>query len=507
MRLSKADGDGESNSIASQREFLHQSLDRYALSQEDIVEYVDDGYSGKNFNRPGIRQLFQEIEQGIISTILVKDFSRFGRNYHIVSEYLERKFPNMGVRFIAVNNGYDSAKQEKSVIDIFSGIFDEYYSEENSQKIRDALSQKKRNGKYMASFAPYGYQIDPMQPGHLVIDQEAAEIVMHIFQMRGEGKSGSEIARYLNAKQILSPRDYQNKKRGKEGMEIKGYLWQSEVIWKIVRNKVYLGKLVVGKYRTIQTGSQKRKMLPSNQWMELESMHKAIVEKETFEKAQIIRKQVLRKEQREEGQNKKTAEKGLKGLIICNACGHKMKRKEGRNPFFFCKYYYYNQNPLCLKSGIKETWLCNLIRQVIELIFERGEGVRLEESCQSYQKKYQEKYKKKQKREKTKEKKIAAQIELKQYFLYEKWKAGLICKEEYQSRKDTVRREGKWEKEVMEREDREIGEAENKEKYGEKLRNIEYIKFFSELLQEVVLGVFISSDRIIRICVRIKANM
>lgn len=395
---------------------------------------------------------------------------------------MEKKFPKAGVRFIAINNGYDSRKQENGISNIFQNVFDDYDSEENSKKIRRALLQLKKEGKYMAPVTPYGYQRDPVQPYHLIVDQEAAEVVKLIFQMRCEGKSGGEIARYLNSKHIPSPRDYKNGKKGE-------HIWQSEVIWKMVHNREYLGNLVAGKYNTTQTGSHKQRLVSSKQWIEKEAVHEAIIDRKSFEQAQTAGK-VMQKDflQSKKAKNKSTSY--LRGLVICSGCGHKMKRREQKNPFFFCKYYYYNRNPRCLKAGIKEKRLLHLIRQIL---IEKIGGIGWENLYQQYK----ERFLKRQRQKKRKEYKLEKQLEWKQYFLYEKWKAGLIGTEDYQYGRERCKRDRDDFKEKMAEEIEEGGDV-------QKLEEVGYEEFLSELLRELVAGILIDSTGQIQIRFRFR---
>lgn len=474
LRLSKADDEEEeSNSIDSQRELLSQSLERYGLLGEAIITYIDDGYSGKNLQRPGIIKLLKDIDQGLIQTVLVKDFSRFGRNYSEVSDYLEKKFPEAGIRFIAVNNGYDSEEQNENVSSMFQNILNDYYSEENSKKIRQSIFQLKKEGNYVASVPLYGYQKDLSKPYHLVVDQKVAEVVRLIFQMRCEGKSGGEIARYLNKEKIPSPQDYRKGTIGE-------HIWQSEVIWRMIRNREYLGNLVIGKYQTTQVGSRKRKLVSSDQWIEIENVHTAIIEKEIFEQAQG--KEYLKNTQ----ELTKKIEKVFcfKGLLICGGCGHKMKRKGQKNPFFFCKYYYYNQNPLCVKLGIKEVQLYNLIQKVLNKIDKNFDG---EKIYQQYRKCVKKRQKEKFSCGKIDKK---TRRDLDGYFLYEKWKMGILSEEVYQKKKKELKEE----------------ERENKNQY--KIKNnkkeVEYLVFFAELLQRLIVRIFINSKKKIKIQLQIR---
>lgn len=346
----------------------------------------------------------------------------------------------------------------------------------------------------MAPVAPYGYKIDPEQPYHLIPDPEAAQIVKLIFQMRWEGKSGGEIARFLNGANILSPYDYKNGKK-------RAHIWQSEVIWKIVRNRVYLGNLVAGKYHTVQTGSRKRKMAPPEQWIEVEAVHKALIDQEIFEQAQITERTIQEKEQNVLSQEEKTGKKAkkkiekietkstsyLRGLLICSGCGHKMKRKGAKHPFFFCKYYYYNLNPLCLKRGIKEEKILYLIRTIL---VEKMGGM----DGEHIYRQYKERYQKIRKQQERKEKKLQKQRELKVYFLYEKWKAGGISGEDYQRGVELYKRQVDYSEGNRERDIK--GNIGGQIKWGgdkKRLREVEYAEFSEELLKELIAGICINS--------------
>lgn len=472
LRLSKADKEvEESNSIQSQRELLQQSLGDYGLLKEEVAEYIDDGYSGKNFDRPGIKRLFSDIEYGRIQVVLVKDFSRFGRNYKKVSDYIEKRFLEKGIRFIAVNNGYDRNpndavicngfnRQSDSGICMIQNILDDYSSEEGSKKIKQALLQRRKEGNYLAPFAPYGYKKDMIDPKHLVIDLEAAEIVRLIFQMHSEGKSGGEIARYLNSRQIPSPLDYRN---GKEGEHI----WQSEVIWAILHNREYLGNLVIGKYQTVQTGSRKRRKTTTDQWIEIKGTHQAIIEKEQFELVQIKEYQQKEGKKREEEKIKDSFFFHLKGMVVCGGCGHKMKRKGQKSSYFFCKYYYYNRNPLCIKSGIKEEQLFKIIEQVLEKNvhgFHRASSYR---QYQNYNQRKRESWRAEQER-------LERRRKAERYFFYESWKSGRIC-------------EGDYNKKI----------EEQKQKYKripkKEIQNLEEPIFFAGFLREIIIEILVFS--------------
>lgn len=218
LRLSKEDKNvvDESNSITNQRHVLHKYVeDRPEFGGYELREYVDDGYSGKNFDRPGVKRLLQEVKEGKIYGIIVKDFSRFGRNYMEVGEYIEKIFPLLAIRFISVNNQFDSADYSQIVPDMdvaFENLMYDYFSEENSIKIKNDLLKKRMRGNFMATFAPFGYRKSPKNHNQLIIDEEAAQVVRQIFEKYAECGVKAEVARYLNRNKIPTPQEYAMKK-------------------------------------------------------------------------------------------------------------------------------------------------------------------------------------------------------------------------------------------------------------------------------------------------------
>ena len=217
LRLSESDGDlgidgkDESNSIENQRLLLHSYLEVRKELEGEIIEYIDDGYSGTNFDRPAFKRMIEDAKKGKVSVILVKDLSRLGRDYIIAGDYIEQIFPMLGVRFIAVNNGYDTAEQ-KSVTMSFdvavNNLINTFYSRDLSKKIKSGNVTKWRRGISTSGHAPYGYDKSKTEKGKYVIDPEAAEIVKLIFEKAADGLKTREIARLLNEMGVLSPWEY-----------------------------------------------------------------------------------------------------------------------------------------------------------------------------------------------------------------------------------------------------------------------------------------------------------
>lgn len=374
LRLSKKDEaeegeDRESNSIGSQRELLRSSLKKYGLDEREVLEYVDDGFSGKNFQRPAVKRLLQDAEEGRIHTILVKDFSRFGRDHVAVSDYMEKIFPLLNIRFIAVSQGFDSQEWNERISSLdmaFQNILNDYYSEESSVKIKRALKTCQREGSCLASIPLYGYRKSEQDHHKLLIDEPAAQIVRRIFQYRLEGLNGGEIARKLNAEEVESPIEYlqrlgmaQNHRLVKQGKQ----LWQAAQINQMLRNREYTGCLIGGRYGAKETGSRKVKQKEPENWIVSENRQEAIISKEIFEKAQAIRKESRKSSGKTKP--KEYYESPLKGLVWCGGCGHRITRKAQKTPSYYCKYYYYDYNDSCVESAISEKEVEKIVIQAI----------------------------------------------------------------------------------------------------------------------------------------------
>lgn len=286
MRLSKEDDEvvDESNSITNQRYILRRYIERMPeLSHYRIVEYVDDGYSGKNFERPGIGRLLEEVKSGKIYGILVKDFSRFGRNHIEVGNYIEKIFPLLDVRFIAVNNHFDSADYMGTTPDMdvaFENLMYDYFSEENSIKIKSDLFHKRMRGKYMATFAPYGYKKSPEDHNRIVIDEEAADVVRLIFRLYEECGVKAEVAKHLNEKNIATPQEYAKKKGIAKHWkyERKKILEQLHYRPDIKKSYSYR-KYCLSKKEVVEASSKRTICLPQDEWESCENTHDGIIPK------------------------------------------------------------------------------------------------------------------------------------------------------------------------------------------------------------------------------------
>jgi DNA invertase Pin-like site-specific DNA recombinase len=273
VRLSKEDGDKEeSDSITNQRDLI---LD-YVKSMPDIRIHkirVDDGYSGVTFNRPAFDEMIDDIKNGIVNCVIVKDFSRFGRNYIEAGKYIQVLFPRTGIRFIAVNDSYDSAKEQGyagNIIVPFKNMVNDAYCADISTKVRSHLEVKRKKGDFVGAFAVYGYTKDESNHNRLVIDDFAADVVKDIFVWKLNGMSALGIAERLNENGILSPLEYKRYMGLRFSTKFKlntSAKWQAKAVSRILTNEVYLGVLEQGKRLTPNYKIRQRVDVPKEQWV------------------------------------------------------------------------------------------------------------------------------------------------------------------------------------------------------------------------------------------------
>ena len=340
LRLSREDGDKtESDSIANQRTLL----EAYAIDHPELCivdEFVDDGYSGSNFERPAFQRLFRELEQGTINCVLVKDLSRFGRNYIEVGRYLERIFPVMRVRLIAVTDNYDSQsawKTSDSIMVPMRNLLNDAYCRDISVKIKSQLAVKRKRGDFVGSFATYGYQKDPSNHTKLIVDELAAETVQNIFHWKINGMSNQGIANRLNAKKVPSPAARKLQSGAKLSLHFRKSdepSWSAKAVDRILHNEVYIGKLVQGKTRRLDYRSKKKMNVPMRDWVIVDNTHEAIIPAEQFELVQRI----LETETRRPNDAETVAL--FAGFLYCGDCGSRLVR---RSASYKGKRYIYYQ--------------------------------------------------------------------------------------------------------------------------------------------------------------------
>lgn len=369
-RLSSDDGDNaESDSITNQKEIIE-----YFLKKEENIEiidyYQDDGYSGTTFNRPDFKRMFNALVNGDINTIIVKDLSRFGRNYIEVGNYIEQIFPLYNTRFIAVNDNIDSFKDPKSVNNIivpFKNLMNDEYARDISNKVRSVLMTKSLNGEWVGGTCPYGYKKNPDNIHQLIIDEEEAPVVRKIFKMALDGFGHIKIARFLNDNGILCRKEVQRRKKYKLSMSSEDeeivYHWSTSTIGKMVTSEIYIGNLVWNRTGSISYKNHRQIYKPKSEWVIVEGTHEGIISVEDFNKIQETIKERLSKKKRPE---KLTI---YKYKIKCADCGRSMCKMEdfrdGRTSSnFYCRNYKTTSSK-CSPHKIKTSELDSMVIEAI----------------------------------------------------------------------------------------------------------------------------------------------
>ncbi len=343
-RLSKEDDKykEESNSIMMQKILLRKFVAEN-FSDYDLLEFCDDGYTGTNFQRPGIQNMLEMVRDSKINCIIVKDFSRFARDYIELGSYLEQIFPFMGVRFISVNDHYDSKDYNGSIADIdvnFKNLLYDLYSKDLSQKVRSSLAVRKEQGQYVSGNCPFGYEKDPNDRHALLITEDEADVVRRIFSLTTEGYTSTEITRLFNETGVKTPIEFKIEK-GRTSRVPKGdcFLWSNSTICQILRNEIYIGNIVQKKYTKDFVGG-KNHLNPREDWLVTYNHHEPIIEKEIFDKVQ-------------EGRGIKrnpshNPTHPLIGKAVCGCCKKNLRYRRGLNPYFSCHYRYSNAMENCV---------------------------------------------------------------------------------------------------------------------------------------------------------------
>ena len=374
LRLSQEDGDvsnatkAESNSISNQRTLITQFLEN-----KDDIELVstriDDGYTGSNFDRPQFQLMIEDIKKGIIDCVIVKDLSRFGREYIDAGNYIERIFPMLGVRFISVTDGIDSINQNNTdMIVSFKNLLNDAYCRDISIKIRANLQALMKQGKYIGAFPVYGYMKDPDDVHRLVIDPEAAATVRDIYKYKISGMNNTEIARALDNRRILTPLAYKESKGEnlkspfKKNKEL---TWDHTTIKGILSNPIYTGMLAQGRYTTPNHKVKKCFKKPETEWIIVHGTHDAIIDTREFDLVQKI----MSLDTRTSPNERKVYP--LCGLVVCGDCGASMVKKDvpGSNGKVY-SYYICNKNKQtrqCSSHRIPKDKLEDIILKVVQI--------------------------------------------------------------------------------------------------------------------------------------------
>lgn len=330
LRLSNEDEGSkeESNSIGNQRILIKEYIRKhFGASQYSVKEYCDDGYSGTNFERPGIKELLEDVKKQRIQCIVVKDLSRFCRDYIELGTYLNQIFPFMGVRFIAINDNYDSDSHEGNTIEMdtaFKTLVYDLYSKDLSIKMKAVYQSKCENGEYIFGQTPYGYVKSKEERNQILIREEEAEVIREIFMMKAAGESNKKIARYLQERNIPTWTQLRRKTNNSD----KVISWNPSSITRIVSNRVYLGEMIYGKRSTNIAGNSSIIRHPQEEWKVIKNHHEAIVSEELFEQAN----KMLHGPKKRDTSKKKHV---LVGKMICGGCGYALSFKPKAS---YCKY-------------------------------------------------------------------------------------------------------------------------------------------------------------------------
>lgn len=334
------DGKEESNSIENQRLLIRNYLQSHDELVGEVVEYKDDGYTGLNFDRPGFRQMLEDAKTGLIGTIVVKDLSRFGRDYIGVGDYLEQILPSLGIRLIAVNSRYDSEDHGMDVFSIdvsINNMINNMYSKDLSKKLRSSFRTKWNEGQNPSGFVPFGYYVKKGDPEHKIeIDEEAAKTVKLIFEFANQGFSSKQITEKINELQIPTPLIYQVKKglrpMPKNIRNTEEQLWDTHKVLNIIKTYDYTGARVHGKKETVFIGSNKMKAIPKTEHIVIQNNHPPIVSKEEYLNAQTI----INVKKRPQNWNKRGDLFSKK--LRCGCCGSILQIVQNYSNLIYCQH-------------------------------------------------------------------------------------------------------------------------------------------------------------------------
>ena len=373
LRLSLEDEDmlDESNSITNQRIVIGQYIaSKNEFKNTEVLEFKDDGYSGTNFDRPGFQSMMELVRDGKVSTIIVKDLSRFGRNHIEVDTYLEQIFPFLNVRFIAINDNFDSADDaalSNNIIVPFKNLINDAYCRDISIKIRSHLEVKRKRGEFIGAFPVYGYMRGE-DKNKLIVDPCAAEIVKEIFAMKMEGMSQQAIADELNRLGVLSPAEYKKEQGSGYKTVFQTHSrakWTAVAVLRVLTNEVYMGTLIQGKESTPNYKVRVREKKPKEEWIRVENAHEAIISRTDFE----LISDILQKDTRVS--TGKSAVSVYSGYLVCADCGCSMVRKKVRSGSLEYVYYVCSGNKkdkdICSSHRISENTLNMAITKTLQL--------------------------------------------------------------------------------------------------------------------------------------------
>lgn len=381
LRLSRDDErNGESLSIENQRAIVTDYIIKKGWTLID--SYIDDGLTGTNFDRPEFQRMIDDVRNGRINCVVVKDLSRFGRNYIQIGEYTDYLFPTLGCRFIAINDGIDTLEKENELMP-FKNLVNEWYSRDQSKKVKSAKVARAKNGYFMGAYAPYGYIKNEQKQPPLLVDEHAAPTVRRIFEMRATGMGYRTIATKLNEEQIIPPREYYYNSIGKPNPKKGLKVWSDVVVRELLKNESYIGNIVQMRKGTISYKNKTQVNRPEEEWVRAIGTHEPIVSMELWETARKLANRGT------VGKSNKDGEISLfSGLLKCGDCGRSMKfirdsntRKDGhRNNHhaYICCGYSQAGKAVCSPHRTRESIFSDLILSDIR---EKAQLITLDENA------------------------------------------------------------------------------------------------------------------------------
>jgi DNA invertase Pin-like site-specific DNA recombinase len=370
---------GESVSIENQKLLLQKYVKEQGWNETEV--YVDDGYSGTNFDRPAVKRMIEDAKSGRINIIVVKDLSRFGRNYIEIGQYTDYLFPQIGCRFIALGNGVDTLVQSSNNEMMgFLNLFNEFYARDTSKKVRAVRKACAENGKFMGTYAPLGYKKDAQDKHRLIVDEETAPLARRIFDLRSSGMSFSGIARLLNEEGVTSLNDRFYHDKGKQNPNRVNHCWCATTVKQVIRNEVYIGNIVNGKCGTVSYKNKRIIEKDPEEWIRVENVHEPLISREIWDTCIALDSKNF---QKRTTPNERASV--LTGMVYCGDCGFKMNISRQRRQrkdyvreyaYFGCGSYRRSGKTACTPHLIRGEALLSL---VIADIKEKAHAVTFDE--------------------------------------------------------------------------------------------------------------------------------
>lgn len=492
------DSEGESNSIINQRKLVKDYISNIPeLAAMPFQEFYDDGYSGSSMDRPAIKQVLELARENKVQCIVVKDFSRFARNYIEMGSYLEQIFPFLGVRFISISDHYDSKDYRGKSSDIevqFKGLIADFYVKDQSVKVKAAVSTKRENGEYCCGSAPYGYRINPENKKELLIVEDEAEVIRRVFELTNQRYSKMDICRLFNEEGVLTPLQSMSRRQKSDSKKAssRGLQWTNDMIRKILNDRNYIGCMVYGKTKIPDPGTGKEVPVPRNQWKVMENHHEPIVSKETFEKAQSLQ---IRHTRKSKFDRETTL---LSGYVKCGTCRRNLtgsKRLHG-HILYSCAYSQGKEDTGCFAGKADDKMLEHIVLNEIKAYLRQN--ITREQMQQSMREQHEDNIKA-YKAESVDCEKRQEQIKIQNRQNYEKYHEGQLDQKQFlEAKKQLEEEREQLQRRVQELEELISGEKEilmKKNIPGEQMMEyLGYEKLTPEMLEKYVDGIYVYDD-------------